>query len=94
MDLRCRPSNENLYKCKTAFQKMGVPGVMLESGRSYHFYGFKILAHEDWVRFMANCLLFAPLSDVRYIGHRLLEGACDLRITEIEGKFPRVVAVV
>jgi hypothetical protein len=70
--------------------------VVLESGRSYHAYGWELMDPDSWVEFMARCVLLAPLTDVRYIGHRLLAGTAVLRLTSGAGKptAPKVVALL
>ncbi len=51
---------------KEALKKLGqTNGVLLDSGKSYHYYGFQLLAEHEWRRFMAISLLLEPLVDVR-----------------------------
>lgn len=71
-------------------------GVLLNSGNSFHYYGFTLLDRVNWIRFMTACLLLEPFVDVRYISHRLLAGRAALRITEVTGKkkTPMVIATV
>ncbi len=97
MDFRVEPSAEALAGLVAAIQK-AVPsgGLILESGRSYHFYGSELLAASGWIAFMARCLLLSPLTDPRYIAHRLLAGFGVLRLTASTRKpmVPRVVTTV
>jgi len=82
MDFRIPPDAHNTQVVKHALTALNhSSGVILQSGRSYHFYGFKLLNEEEWVKFSAKCLLLAPLTDARYIAHRLIEGSGALRIT-------------
>lgn len=69
-------------------------GVILDSGNSFHGYGFNLMSQAAWQRFMHLALL-SPLTDTRYIAHRLLEGVGVLRIsaTASKPKVPTVVAV-
>jgi len=55
-------------------------GAIVNSGDSYHYYGFRLLSPDDWQRFMAAWLLLGPLVDVRYIGHRLMARTAALRL--------------
>lgn len=55
-----------------------------DSGRSYHGYILRPLSHSEWVRFMGTLLLMnlpaeSPISDSRWIGHRLRAGYASLR---------------
>jgi len=97
MDFRCSPSKKNLQRIIVALNNIQqAKGVILETGKSYHFYGLNIISDEDWRQFLAKCLLLAPLVDTRYIAHRLQIGACVLRLTACEQKpfSPRVVKVL
>jgi hypothetical protein len=94
MDMHCKPSEANLEKCIAGFRTFGMPGLILNSGRSYHFYGLQTLTQAEWVRFMGKCLLLTSLTDVRYVGHRLMEGLCDIRVTEKSGTTPVVVSII
>lgn len=96
MDFRCPPGEENFKRVRLSLRAVGQSGAVLTSGRSYHFYGLAPLGHEEWVRFMARSLLLAPLTDARYIAHRLIAGTGVLRLTASEAKLtvPRLHRVV
>ncbi|WP_437945288.1 primase 1D-like protein [Sorangium sp. So ce296] len=94
MDFRVPPSEAGLTILREALYRMGFRrGALLDSGRSYHFYGFDLMNRDQWWEFMARSLLVAPLVDVRYIAHRLLEGTGILRLTSTPLK-PRTPVVV
>ncbi len=81
MDFRCAPSQMNKAVVKKALSAMGEnAGLIVNSGRSYHFYGVHLLTSDAWVKFLAMGILFTPIVDARYIAHRLADGACRLRI--------------
>jgi hypothetical protein len=81
MDFRCPPSEPNSKAIEGLFAKTGQPsGVLVESGKSYHLYGTSLLTGSQWVEFLALCLLFAPVTDGRYVAHRLADGECRLKI--------------
>lgn len=94
IDFNCVPSPESLVFVKTALHEVGQRrGVVLNSGRSYHYYGLQLLSEEDWRRFLGRCLLLAPPVDVRYVAHRLIDGYCVLRVSANSRK-PKVPSVV
>jgi len=96
MDFHCPPTDQNLSRLKKALWSIGErSGAILESGRSYHFYGFRLLTQKQWSDFIARCLLLSPLVDQRYVAHRLLGGMSVLRITSSRTKpyVPKVVSV-
>jgi len=83
MDFRMLPHGTNVTNIITAVRAVGqVSGAILRSGQSYHYYGFEPLTTQQWLRFCARCLLLSPLTDSRYIAHRILAGAAALRITQ------------
>jgi hypothetical protein len=96
LDFRCPPSAANASSIKRAVAAMGQnEGALVESGRSYHFYGFGPLDQSAWLSFVGRAILFSPIVDTRYLGHRIADGACRLRVAAAFGKtaIPRVVEV-
>lgn len=96
MDFMCPPSPENRDRVTRLLASLHLgKGYLLESGESYHYYGFKILS-EGWRIFLGKCLLMSGYSDDRYIGHQLVNGYCVLRLSSarIKNRIPTVVAEV
>ncbi|MEK6578869.1 MAG: hypothetical protein AABZ55_06555 [Bdellovibrionota bacterium] len=95
MDFRIAPNPTNLEKMSVVIQEIGLPGLILGSGKSYHFFGTKLLTESEIQKFLGKCLLISPITDSRYIGHRMMEGSCDLRISTSKYKqtLPRVVKI-
>jgi hypothetical protein len=94
MDFSCETSPQNLSSITHLLSDMrkGV-GFLLESGRSYHYYGAELLTDEGWRQFIGKCLLMFGYVDDRYIGHQLVDGYCVLRLSAGRLKY-RVPAVV
>jgi hypothetical protein len=69
-------------------------GLLLQSGKSYHYYGFELLTGDELMKFLASAILLGPIIDRRWIAHQLIEGACALRIGSGHGyqNLPFVVA--
>ena len=86
--LRSEESSKLLAACLAERVAAGsLPkGVLLETERSYHYYGFGLLTEKEWRRFMAESLVYTPagvhLVDCRWVGWRLLYGAAALRLNE------------
>lgn len=95
MDFKPNPSGDNLELLKEFLKRLAFKGILVDSGASYHFYGFDLLAHTQWIMFMGECLL-VPWSDSRWIGHSLIAGGGDLRIsaTKQKPKHPSVCDVL
>jgi hypothetical protein len=97
MDFRIESGRDigQLRLLKDCLRRLGqTDGVLLDSGQSYHYYGFGRLSQPEWTRFMTACMLLEPLVDVRYIAHRLLAGKAALRLNGTPQKktVPKVVA--
>jgi hypothetical protein len=85
LDFLCACSEENAQAIRRFLAAAGQgEGILVESGNSYHFYGTFLLSVKEWVAFMARSLLFGPVVDVRYVGHRLLDGECRLKVFDSE----------
>jgi hypothetical protein len=81
MDFSCKVHPDNLKLIQILIQFMGLRGAILDSGNSYHFYGFDLIDENAWLNLMSKFLLSSPLADFRYIAHRLLGRTCVLRLT-------------
>jgi len=72
-------------------------GCLLESGRFYHYYGNFLLSQDEWTRFIAEFLMPCIVVSPRYIGHRIYDGYCTLRLTiekSYKPKLPEVIEVL
>ncbi len=96
LDLQCRPTATNLRHILHAMRRI-LPegGVVLNSGRSFHYYGRHLLTPSEWRQFLGRCLLLEPLVDVRNLGHCLIDGESALRLSpNPRGEPPFVVGTV
>lgn len=95
MDFKLEQSPSNLELLKGFLERIARRGIVVDSGNSYHFYGFDVLDEAGWVKFMGQCLLI-PWSDARWIGHSLIAGSGNLRVsaTELKPKVPTVCELV
>lgn len=74
-------------------------GVLLDSGRYFHYYGNFLLEFNEWLDFLSAFLLTEILVSPRYIGYVLHDGYCPLRVTATQNpiykpKIPKVVKVI
>ncbi len=94
LDLKCDVSPRAEHVLVDLLRRIGTPhGALLDSGQSYHYYGFGVISESEWRVFLGKCLLSASLVDTRYIAHRLIDGFCSLRVnaTATKRKIPTVV---
>ena len=99
LDFECVVSPKNLSKIRDFLTELRETGMILESGRSYHYYSFNLVSPNKWEKFMYRTLLFTGFIDTRHIGHRLLSREARLRLAKIEGsdrylKTPSVISIV
>jgi hypothetical protein len=82
MDMKVPPGPGMAEAVRDIAHAMGLDhGAVVESGRSYHLYGFQLIDPAEWVSFTARALLAQPFVDTRYVAHRLLAGRAVLRLT-------------
>ena len=94
LDLKCAVSPAGQSAVAEFLREIGCTrGALLDSGQSYHYYGFEAITEPEWRVFLGTCLLSAALVDTRYIAHRLIDGYCSLRINRTVTK-PKVPAVI
>jgi hypothetical protein len=97
MDFQCPISDANLRVVVAALNAVNRgTGAVVETDRSYHYYGFDLLSRDEWHRFLCKCLLLLPITDTRYIAHCLLDRECVLRLAPSPSKSvqPRVVRLL
>lgn len=96
MDFACPEQPENLYKIEQLLELIGQKaGVILSSGRSYHYYGAVLMSQAEWFNFLGDCIL-SRLADWRYGGHRCKDFGGTLRLSAcpLRPKIPSVVSVI
>ena len=82
LDVGFAPNEENLKYLLSCLRALGEEnGVILLSGASYHYYGYRLLSNSEWQKFMYKSLLLDEVVDTRWVGHRLIDGFSWLRIT-------------
>lgn len=98
IDFKCGISEENLGKVKTALKLLKTgPGLILNSGNSYHFYGARpFFNYQEWRKFYQGgkpelCLFEWPKLPRELIGTNwpaltLRQGFAMLRITTCRSK--------
>lgn len=97
IDFRCQVSPHSLQLVSKIAKLLDVgKGFIVETDRSYHYYGAELLTGRQWSQFLGRALQFSPIVDRAWIAHQLIDTCCNLRIASRlpEGKKLRVVAVV
>jgi hypothetical protein len=96
LDFACPDSPNARVVLPHVLAQLGEAGVLVASGASFHFYGFRLMTDSERIRFLAKALLYHPIVDGRYIAHELLEPATSLRLSRHEhtSDYPRVIDVI
>ena len=95
LDFRVSPSPAHTEVVTEMLSILGRPGFLVNSGRSYHFYGADVMEPAEYWRFLGGAQLMAPFVDERWIAHQLISGKSALRVStnmERHADPPRVVA--
>lgn len=71
-----------------------IQGYLLSSGKSYHFYGKKLMPEREYIQFLVKLIFLSPIVDKNWIAHQLLRSQSFLRITKKYGNFPYLVETV
>lgn len=114
LDLSLRKSDENRERTIGRLREIITPRFggcfVLETRKSYHFFGEKLLTIDQWLDFLGAALLTSivtvtpdeepniheMVADYRYIGYSILRRSTGLRITANGNKtfLPRVIDVI
>lgn len=84
LDLACANDASGYISAVAALKVLSTPGFLLDSGKSFHFYGKKVLPNNEFFSFLGRAALLTPIIDAPWIAHQLIEGAAALRLSEKE----------
>ena len=97
MDFHCPVSDHSLAVVSKTAAMFGIgPGFVLQTEKSYHFYGTQLVSETELVRFLSQALLFSPIVDQAWIAHQLIDMCCALQISSRRPKsrVPKVVGFI
>ncbi|MBW8173995.1 hypothetical protein K0651_13145 [Ornithinimicrobium sp. Arc0846-15] len=95
LDFRVSPSEFHTELITELLTILGERGYLVDSGRSYHFYGARTASAEDFWAFLGRAQLMAPFVDERWIAHQLISARASLRLSTNSVRHlvpPRLVA--
>jgi hypothetical protein len=68
-----------------ALSSLDLRGIVLESGKSFHFISDRVLPEAETWQLLGRAQLLSPIVDARWVAHQLIDGGCALRIsTDVE----------
>lgn len=114
VDLAPSKNPDNQIKIEDRLKELIVPhlggGFLLETNRSYQYFGFRTVDYNGWLDFLGRCLITSivtktpedqpniheVIADYRYIGYSILRRSTGLRVTTKGSKVfePRSIAII
>jgi hypothetical protein len=94
LDFKVPVSARALVVVQEVVRQLGLTGYILDSGRSYHFWGRNLISTQELQVLLARFVLLHPISDKSWAAHQLMEGSASLRISARYGRLPEVVGEV
>lgn len=73
-------------------RSLGLSGYILDSGKSYHFIGEKLISESELIDILAKFVFLDPISDKAWAAHQILERSASLRISARNGHAPILLA--
>lgn len=82
LDMHIEKSERGLEIVKSVSSKI-LDGhfIIIETSRSYHMVGVKLINQKQFYQFLGTSLFCAPIVDGAYIAHQIIDGEAALRIT-------------
>ena len=94
--LESDPKNDRT-SYQNSLSALGTPGFLVNSGRSYHFYGNTPVDRDEFWCFLGRAQLMSYYADQRWIGHQLIAGRRHFTFpaaSDGENAIPRLVAPI
>jgi hypothetical protein len=86
LDFSLPSTPENADIAQAAMKTLGIKGLLVDSGRSYHVYGQTIKDWVEYTSFLATAALLSPIVDSRWALHQLVQKEANLRISNNVGR--------
>lgn len=92
LDFKAPYSSRNCMLVSDCVRQLGLKGLVINSGRSFHFWGGDLVTKEGLLALLGRFSLLHPISDKSWAAHQIMEGSASLRITPRHNQWPEVVA--
>lgn len=94
LDFHIPAKEKNMTCVQEVLALLGYDGYLLQTNRSYHFYGKALLTEQELISFLSKALLFSPVIDKNWIAHQLIERSATLRISAKDGGTPFLLSEI
>ncbi|WP_297480165.1 hypothetical protein [uncultured Photobacterium sp.] len=88
LDFKIPSNKSNLDIVHNVIEMFNLDGLILNSGKSFHFIGFDLITENDLINLLSKFILLHPISDKAWAAHQIIERSASLRISKKYGKYP------
>jgi len=94
LDFELTSSPKNLGIIEKILKVLKQKGMILNSGKSYHFIGYTFITENELLNLLSKFILIHPISDKAWAAHQIIERSASLRISEKYGALPSFIKEV
>ncbi|HIF9199174.1 TPA: hypothetical protein ACX6QC_000571 [Photobacterium damselae] len=88
LDFKIPSSKNNLSTVQDVVNVLGLNGMILDSGKSFHFIGYDLINENELIDLLSRFILLHPVSDKSWAAHQIIERSASLRISKKYGELP------
>ncbi len=94
LDFKIKYFDRNLPIVQEILYALKLTGAIVNSGKSYHFIGNRLVTSSELTELLAKFILLHPISDKSWSAHQIIEGSASIRITKKDNVFPSLIATI
>lgn len=94
LDFKITNTPNNVKLAIKIVEIMGLHGFILNSGKSFHFIGNKLIEEIALIDLLAKFSLFHPISDKAWTAHQIIERSASLRISMKHNIYPTIICEI
>jgi hypothetical protein len=91
LDFDLTSAPKNLGIIENILRVLKQRGMILNSGKSYHFIGYNLISENELLDLLAKFILVHPISDKAWTAHQIIERSASLRISKKYGSLPSYI---
>lgn len=91
LDFKLTSVPENLSIIENILKVLKQKGMILNSGKSYHFIGYTLITENELINLLSKFILIHPISDKAWAAHQIIERSASLRISKKYGVLPSYI---
>lgn len=91
LDFKLKHSDSSLLIINRCLSALKLNGLILNSGKSYHFIGLDLVNENQLIDILARFTLMHPIADKAWAAHQIIERSASLRISKKHGHIPLLI---